>query len=83
MYDKIISCCIWYLYSYLFLIFFFFSQQALRKEKDSLQIMLQTREKRSEAEGQEAPPPANGEVADHTDSAPKEDTILLKEHNNM
>ncbi|XP_063958880.1 ribosome-binding protein 1-like isoform X35 [Lytechinus pictus] len=54
----------------------------LKKEKDSLQEMLRTQEKRSEAEGQEAPPPANGDVT-QTDSAPKEPSILLKEHNNL
>ncbi|XP_030854740.1 ribosome-binding protein 1 isoform X8 [Strongylocentrotus purpuratus] len=56
--------------------------ETLRKEKDSLQEMLRTQEKRSEAEGQEAPPTANGDVT-QTDSAPKEPSILLKEHNVM
>ncbi|XP_072170994.1 ribosome-binding protein 1-like isoform X5 [Diadema setosum] len=56
--------------------------EALKKENDSLQGQLQSREKRSEAEGQEAPPPAS-DSADHTDSGPKEETVLLKEHNSI
>ncbi|XP_071485823.1 ribosome-binding protein 1-like isoform X4 [Diadema antillarum] len=56
--------------------------EALKKENDSLQGQLQSREKRSEAEGQEAPPPAS-DSADHTDSGPKEETVLLKDHNTI